>query len=383
MKKKKSNEELLAEINQIIGEQVPVEIKNIEAYHQHLKYKHNPIHTIKLIIGSKVVPITHPQPVINRRIREALEAGEISEEEAIRLKARKKVQADIKLRAMAQLTKAYGTIVNKHGVQIKMKSIFDSVETQMIELFGRMFTATEVHEVCLTQWRLDCHLNSVQDFRVKHITEISKRIEEHKRTFSDIRLGHKRSRLEELVWMYNKRKRIYEISGKGEDHRLLLSTLAQIKQEAEGDVLRIDGNITIGLDNTIAAHIQKDLAKTMPLKEIIMGRIAAKTGSDPLKLVNYIQQSIYRQVLDAEDAVFEEMPQYPSSQNYDFDKIKRVNEQEIIKQEIEKKIDFKPSQKTIDEGESLRQMLLKKLSGKSGDLNQEKNNLTGNFETSF
>jgi hypothetical protein len=306
-----------------------------------------------------------------------LEAGEIDEARAEKIKSIKRNQQNIKLRAMALLSKSYGTVVNKHGEVVKMKSPFDPVREQMIELFGRMFTGVEVHEVCLKQWKMTVTKNMVDDFRKNNIIEINKRIEEHKRTYSDIRLGHKRSRLEELVWLYGKRKRIYEISNKGEDHRLLLATLDQIKKEAEGDVLRIDGNINIGLDVTIQNHIQKDLAKTIPLKEIVLARVAAKSGSDPLKLINYLNQSIYRKVLDAETVDFEEMPEYPSLQNYDFDRIRRIQDQEEQNKALEAKIISTPNQEAISQGELLRQMMLKKLSEKQGDVNKERNELSG------
>jgi hypothetical protein len=283
------------------------------------------------------------------------------------------------MKAMAKIKKSYGTLVNQYGEKVEYRSIFEPVKEQMIELFGRMFTDKEVLEICLTQWKLNVKLNAVNDFRRKHITEINKRIEEHKRTYSDIRLGHKRSRLEELVWLYGKRKRIYEISNKGEDHRLLLSTLDQIKKEAEGDVLRIDGNLNIGLDVTISDHINKDLNKTIPIKEIVMARVAAKTNVDPIKLMSYIDQSLYRQVLDVQDAEFEEMPQYPSLQNYDFDKISRMQQQKEQQKAIEAKIVNKPDQNEVNQAEVLRQMLLKKLSKEQGEINREKNNLSGNF----
>lgn len=374
---KRSNEELLHIINTELGQQVPVEIKDYEAYYNHIKLRDNPIHTIILQIGDKTMPITHPVPVVNKAVAKALELGEIDESRADKIKAIKRNQQNIKLKAMALLSKSYGTVVNKRGEVVKMKSPFDPVREQMIELFGRMFTAAEVHEVCLKQWKMTVTANMVQDFRKSNIVDITKRNEEHKRTYSDIRLGHKRSRLEELVWLYNKRKRIYEISNKGEDHRLLLATLDQIKKEAEGDVLRIDGNINIGLDITIQNHIQKDLNKTIPLKEIVLARIAAKTNIDPMKLVNYLNLSIYRNVLDAETVDFEEMPPYPSLQNYDFDRIRRIQEQEENIKIIEAKIIPKVDQQAIDSGEMLRQILLKKLSQKSGDINKEKNELSG------
>lgn len=375
--KTRSNEELLALINNTLGVQVPVEVKNYEAYYEYLTLQNHPIHLMKLYIGSKTMPITHPVPVVNKAVKKALELEEIDEHKAASIKDLKRKQQNLKLKAMSKLKSAYGTIVDKHGVAVKMRSPFDPVREQITELFGRMFTAVEVHEVCLKQWKMTVTVNMVQDFRKANIIDINKRIEEHKRTYSDIRLGHKRSRLEELVWLYNKRKRIYEITNKGEDHRLLLATLDQIKKEAEGDVLRIDGNINFGLDVTIQNHIQKDLVKTIPLKEIILARVAAKSGVEPTKLIHFLNQSIYRKVLDAETIEFEDMPQYPSLQNYDFDRIRRMQEQKEVNETLEAKIIPNINQEAINAGEVLRQMMLKKLTEKIGDVNKEKNELSG------
>ena len=379
-KNTKTNQELIQEINKMFGVQVPIEIKNYEAYLNYLKLENNPIHQIKFRILDKEVPITFPIPVIKARCKKAIDHGLMTEEEAEKINKTKMTQQKLKMKALSYQRASYGTIVNQKGEKVEATSIFSPVETQMIELFGRMFTDKEVHEICLTQWKLKVNITAVGDFRRRHISEINKRIEEHKRTFSDIRLGHKRSRLEELVWLYNKRKRIYEISGKGEDHRLLLSTLDQIKKEAEGDVLRIDGNINVGLDVTINDHIQKDLNRTIPIKEIILARVAAKTKSSPVKLMKYINDSIYRKVLDsAEEAEVVYMPQYPSLQNYDFDKIRRVQEQEAQNKVIETRLEETPEPDKLSEADELKKLLLKKLSGKQGDLNQEKNNLSKNF----
>lgn len=373
---KRSNEELLQIIKETIGVQVPVEVVDYEKYYEYLKLERNPIHSLKVQVGSKELPITHPIPVFNKAIQKALDNDEIDQERADKIKQMKGSQQKIKLKAMSVLKEAYGTNVNFKGQVVKMKTIFDPVKEQMIELFGRMFTAVEVHEVCLKTWKLNATIVQVNDFRRAHLVEINKKIEEHKRTYSDIRLGHKRSRLEELVWMYNKRKGIYQITNKGEDHRLLLTTLEQIRKEAEGDALRIDGNINFGLDVTIQNHIHKDLVKSTPLKEIVLARIAAKTNTDPTKLLNYLQKSIYRQILDAETVEFEDMPQYPSTQNYDFDMIRRVQQQNEQEKLIEAKIIPTVDAKVENEGNMLKQLMLKKLSQNQGDVNREKNNLS-------
>lgn len=377
---KRSKEEMLALINEYIGEQVPIEVVDYEAYYEYLKLNNNPIHSLKIQIGDKEVPITHPIPVFNRMLNNAVNDELMSPEKAESHKKLKNKQMAIKLKAMAQLKVAYGTVVNKNGEKIVYKTVFEPVKEQMIELFGRMFTQVEVHEICLKTWKLPCTVNQISDFRKFHIVEINKRIEEHKRTYSDIRLGHKRSRLEEYVWLYNKRKKIYEISGKGEDHRILLQTLEQIRKEAEGDSLRIDGNVNFGLDVTINNHIQQDLRKTMPLKEIIISRIAARTNSDPTKLLGFLSQSIYRNVLDAETVEFEEMPDYPSSQNYDFDRIKSVNE-ESARQKILEAKPIQSNSEAISEGEMLKRNMIALLAKKQGDVNREVNNLSNEYHT--
>ena len=70
--KVKTSADLLREINETFGEQVPVEVKNIEAYYDYLKLSKNPIHSIKLKIGRETVPITHPYPVIKQKAMKSL-----------------------------------------------------------------------------------------------------------------------------------------------------------------------------------------------------------------------------------------------------------------------------------------------------------------------
>lgn len=374
----KSKGELIAEIEEIIKTPVPAEIKNHQSYLEHLKLNNNKIHSKIIQIGGIDVALSSPYPLLKKKLTAA--GHQEDDPEWVKVMSIKKVQMSIKMRANSALRKAYGTIVNAQGEKVELKSIFDPYRQEMIELFGRMFSSKEVHEWCLTKLKLKVKLQSVQDFRRQNQIEVNKLIEEHQRTYSDIRLGHKRSRLEELVWLYHDRKRIYETFKKGEDYRLLLTTIAQIKSEAEGDVIRIDGTVNLNINETVEHHIQQNLMKTISIKEIILGRIAAKTNISPMRLVSSINSGYYRKIIDnTEDIEHEEIPKYPSTSNYDFDIIKRVQIQREQRSEANKAVDAVVDEVAVEMGNSLKKLLQAKLARKQGDVNFAKNSLSGEF----
>lgn len=376
--KSKSKAELISEIESIMGETVPIEIKNHEAFLQYLNLKGNKLHSKIINIGGKDIPLKSGYPLIKKALEAAGLKPEDSEYKSII--NMKNVQMGLLMKANAQLRKAYGTIVNSKGEKVELKSVFDPVKEEMIQLFGRMFTSKEVHEFCLTKWKIICSFSSVQDFRQANSIQINKLIEEHQRTFSDIRLGHKRSRLEELVWLYRDRKAIYEVTKKSDDYRLLLNTLSQIKSEAEGDVIRIDGTVDININQTVEHHIQKNLRKTISIKEVILARVAAKTNINPVKLIAGIHASYYRQVIDnTEDIEHEVMPDYPSTQNYDFDRIRAIQVQKEQVREIEKQEEKKVDKVAVAAGNRIKELLQAKLKEKEGDINQAKNQMSGAF----
>lgn len=374
---KESISNVLDDIKSMYGAPMPLEVKNPDEFLKHLQLKNHAIHKLKITIGDKKIDINKPYPVIKAELKRQ-NIDEFSAE-GIRILDMKKKQLGVLMKANSAFRKAYGTIVTRTGEKVEFKNIFDPVKEELISLFGRMFSLKEVHEVCLKQWKLNVKLQAVQDFRTQNQVAINKLIEEHQRTYSDIRLGHKRSRLEELVWLYQKRKRIYETSQKADDHRLLLATLNQIKQEAEGDTIRIDGSIDININATIENHIQNNLMKTIGIKEIILGRVAAKIGIPVVRVIEGLNQGYYRKFIEADiqDIEHEEvvMPSYPSQQNYDFDRISRIQQQTEMNKAIEKEKDKIVDKAAVQAGLSLKELLAKKLAEKTGDVNYAKNTM--------
>jgi hypothetical protein len=305
--------------------------------------------------------------------------------------------------SMARNTKlkiAYGTNVKAvptmdNGEKIKKVEIstpLNIVKDEVIELFGRMFSLKEIHEIILTKYTKrhvalkNVTINQLKAFRINNSTVIQEKIDNFKREYTDMRLSIKRGRLEELVWMYQKRKQTYEVSGKGDDHRLLLQTLEQIRKEAEGDSLRIEGDININTETLLGNHVNKEILSTINIKEIVLARIASRSHVPVRMFLGQLEKSWYNPVFDpngAEDIPFEEIKN-PSNQSYDFDMIERMQRQK----EAEKQTDIvkhtKPvyTEQEMNKGRSLKEILLEKMNIKKGDILQAKNTLTqnANFE---
>lgn len=300
-------------------------------------------------------------------------------EEQRRILVRRKMYLSLNGKRNAAYRKAYGTTLNKDGLSKKDRdqlTPFQQRKEEIIELFGRMFSLKEVHEICLKDWDLRCTIESLSKFKNAHQHVILQKIEEYKRTYDNVRLGYKRSRLEELSWMFEKRKKIYEFSKKGEDHRLMLMTLEQLRKEAEGDTLKIDANLNLNMELTIKNQIENELMKNALIKEIIISRVSAKLGLDPMRMLTSIKDSFYNERLAlAEDIPHEEV-RYPSSQTYDFQKIEAINKQseqqlQIAKEKYEAAKVLAPEIK--DKAEDLKKSLIERLSGKKQAIQQIKN----------
>lgn len=234
--------------------------------------------------------------------------------------------------------KAYGHAVGRRKTRL---DVFEDKKLELIELFGRMFSVDEVYEIVLKDWGLSCSIDSLTKFRKKNLEEISILIEEHKRSYSNVRLGIKRSRLDELTWLYHKHKQRYEETRNASDARMLRDVLEQIRKEVEGDSLTIDANVTVNMEQTINAHIQQELFRTIQLKEIILGRVAARAPElSAVELIASLRRSYYARYSSFATVSPQRIidTPYPSELSFDFESTIKgeianglVREQEQIK----------------------------------------------------
>lgn len=190
------------------------------------------------------------------------------------------------------------------------------------ELLGKMFTPREVVRILAESREIEVELNYVQDVLKRFINDIEKRREEFRNRVQDVRLYSKRPRLEELSWMYTQMKMRYKALRSNDAYNSMLRTLEQIRKEAEGDQIFINGAIDVNVETEIRLHIQQTIYKSVNLKEIILGRVAARMNWDLAKLVAGLHNSYYAKFMPTNDEYDPQAEmEYPSSMNYDFNRI--------------------------------------------------------------
>ena len=203
-----------------------------------------------------------------------------------------------------------------------------ALENDIITLLGRMFSINEVVKILVEDNGLVVTTAQVKDVMARNLVVIERKREEFRNKVTDVRLYNKRPRLEELAWMYSKMKMRYITLNSVEAYNAMLRTLEQLRKEAEGDILSVRGAIDVNLNVELQAHIQKEILKTINLKEIILGRIAARMNYDCDKLIAGLHNSYYNrfvQISGDYDPNAENDMQYPSLVNYDFAEIERKN----------------------------------------------------------
>lgn len=220
----------------------------------------------------------------------------------------------------------YGGRKNKDGELTYQKKAELALEQDIITLLGRMFSIQEVVRILVEDNGIAVSTEKVKQIMAKNLVTIERAREEFRNKVTDVRLYNKRPRLEELAWMYSKMKMRYIAMNSTDAYNAMLRTLEQIRKEAEGDILNINGAIDVNLSVELQAHIQKEIIKTINIKEIILGRIAARMNYDCKKLVAGLHNSYYNQFVQISgDFDPNAEMQYPSLVNYDFAEIERKN----------------------------------------------------------
>ena len=207
-----------------------------------------------------------------------------------------------------------------------------------------MFTVPEVVRIMGEDNGIIVSEDDVKEILKRHIGEIEKKREEFRNKVTDVRLYNKRPRLEELSWMYSKMKMRYVALNSVDAYNCMLRTLEQIRKEAEGDVVTFNGALDVNVEMIIQEHIQAEILKTINLKEIILGRVAARMNYDPTKLIAGLHNSYYAKFVDISGDYDENAEmKYPSASAYDFGEIERNASKSTLDMTAE---EMKPEEKS-------------------------------------
>lgn len=346
-------------------------IEDEEMYQEYLKVSTHPLLTSERLIQipgqPKAVDILAPITVLKKKII-SLTAQEQKE-----ILTKHSAATTLLQRATVLRKKAYG-VVSNFAFSTKTNEpmvILDVRKTEILELYGRFFTSQEIFKTINQEWNLTVSMNTLEAFKNKYQEEIFKLQEKYKRDYSNVRLGYKRSRLDELTWLYNKRKEIYERTGFGEDHKILQSTLEQIRKECEKDELKISFEGNINITETINVHFQNEALQQLSVKDIVLGRLCAKFGVNPKVMHHRLHKSFYSKfvgTVEAEEDLMTDEIIYPSQIVYDFNKIRnqnkniKIEEAQIIAQD-------KKEESNTPAGEILRRQIMKALEEKQTQAN--------------
>lgn len=234
-----------------------------------------------------------------------------------------------------------------------------ALEHDIITLLGRMFSINEVVKILAEDNGLVVTHAQIKDVLARNLVTVERKREEFRNKVTDVRLYNKRPRLEELAWMYSKMKMRYITMNSTDAYNAMLRTLEQLRKEAEGDILSIKGAVDVNLNVELQAHIQKEIIKTINIKEIILGRIAARMNYDTTKLIAGLHNSYYNQFVQISgDFDPNAEMQYPSLINYDFADIERKNAERDDVVDIQAVEVTEPEH---DKASSVREMFLKKI----------------------
>lgn len=331
--------------------EIPDGVVNKKAYYKYIALVNHPILKNKYIDTSDggVVNIAMATQNFRRYI------GNLSPKEQETLLNMKTRYNKLLMKKNASHAIAFGSI----GRRKKNLNALSAFEGDVVELLGRMFTVAEVVKIMGEDNEVITNEDEVRAVLKKNIVEVERKREEFRNKVADVRLYNKRPRLEELAWMYSKMKMRYISLNSVEAYNAMLRTLEQLRKESEGDVINVNGAIDMNINVEINAHIQKEILKTINLKEIILGRISARMQYDPAKLIAGLHNSYYNKFVQI-SGDFDPNAQmnYPSLINYDFNDIEVKNENK------DSTTDLKPEPITETEhskAQSVKELFLKKI----------------------
>ena len=305
--------------------EIPADVINRSAYLKYIAYSQHPVLKNRTIVTSEGEEFDIA--ILPHYLRDRIKHLSPKEQETIM--AQKREYNSMLMKKNTYKAQAYGKIGRPKGstnTKTDEQKRYDLLVADVVELFGRMFTINEVIRILGEANGIQVEEATVKKILRDNIVDIESKREEFRNKVADVRLYNKRPRLEELAWMYSKMKMRYVALNSTEAYNAMLRTLEQLRKEAEGDILNVHGAIDMNLNVEINAHIQKEILKTINLKEIIIGRIAARMNYDPKKLIAGLHNSFYNKFVPISgDYDPNAEIEYPSLINYDFAEIERRN----------------------------------------------------------
>lgn len=182
----------------------------------------------------------------------------------------------------------------KWNISLQRGNVLDVKKTELLEMFGRLYTVDEVHKEIWERWGIKVNIATVTKFYHDNLDRIDKMRSRYEENYSDLALTKKKSRLDKLSSMFHVLWQKFRDEEKVQISTELRNILKDIKQEVEGELIRIDFNGKLDVDMTLSIN-QKigDITPRISLAAIVVGLVAARAGLDPLKMMSKLSSSYY------------------------------------------------------------------------------------------
>jgi hypothetical protein len=333
--------------NDLNPKAIPPDVVDVDAYLMYLDVskKLNDMGDFSIEVSDKdlgKVKISQPWTRLSKVV------SHLPKQEFLKIEALAKTYRSLKSKQTAQKNKSFG--VKSSGVFSMQETLLDKRRNEIIMLFGKFYTVSDVFKIVNQKWGYNVSKNLVEKFFKDNVDAISDYQEEHKSNLDDVRLFHKKSRLEELLGIYNQAKTKYDSTQNREDGKFAAQLLSQIQKETEGNRLIIDGKMQIDIQATVSMQMQLEIQKKTNILDIIVSRAAARLNVNPRYLLSRMHESRYAKLTgmamlsegESADDNINDIISYPSQFNYSLDELKdmfysnkRKEAEEIGYQEVD------------------------------------------------
>jgi hypothetical protein len=223
------------------------------------------------------------------------------------------------------------------GRLISMKRRFNSIDgnsyrtspvleerySEILDLFGKYYTETEVHRIISTEWEYkNLTFNEVKKFAIQNRDKIAELRRQQEEEYSDISIHSKRSQLGKLNYLLQDRMQHYEKKPTIENSREIRAIIMDAVKIVNGNQIKLDisGKIDIEATLTVSMEYQQTVLKQMTIQQLVLSRVAAKLNVNPIMLMSRLAHSWYSKFngFNKNDDLINSKPLYPSAINYDF-----------------------------------------------------------------
>lgn len=269
--------------------------------------------------------------------------GEADTERAFKIWEKLQAQANIIQSCKRLAFPSFNTKFNQ-GVKSLERSENDirtlKYKKVIIELFGRMYPLKEIHRICVKNLKIIISKETLMEIEKENLSLISDLHARYKDgDVSDLRLSSKRGRLEEIEDLFYSIKSSFESTGSKSDARMMKELIESARKE-EGDKIsvKVQGELNMSVKHEIS-NVSNEIFKYLNINQIIISRVAARMGVNPLQMITDMQQTAYARFNgmlnvqgEEKDEEYAEMI-YPTAMPYDFGNIEKAQKMLVAKRQ--------------------------------------------------